>query len=148
MAAQDRTRREFANRVQFGGESGLLDAHHATAATDASDDARARDGALGTGVMGHERLVAAVARAGLLDERGLRALKEVLLRLANVETMALVRGARGARASGSAGAWAARIRDREVLHTAAVVERILSLAHASALHARSAPSEREAGNPS
>ena len=128
--------------------SGLLDAHHATAAREATD--AARDGALGTGVMGHERLVAAVARAGLLDEQGLRALREVLLRLANVETMALVRGARGTSRSGSGSrsAWAARIRDREVLHTAAVVEGILSLAHARALHARNAPSEREAGNPS
>ena len=93
-------------------------------------------GGIGQGA-GHERLLDAVARAGLLDERALRALREVLLRLANVETMALARGARGD--TGGGGLGLGRIRDREVLHTAAVVEGILRFAHLRA---------REAGMPS
>jgi hypothetical protein len=134
--------------------SGLLEqAHVAGAASGASPGRTAVGTAEASEVMGHERLLDAVGRAGLLDARGLRALKEVLLRLSKVETMALTRGGAGTH-SAAGGAWAARIRDREVLHTAAVVEGILSLAHVRArsggvpIVAPPAPAPRDADIPS
>jgi hypothetical protein len=70
----------------------------------------------------HDVLLQKVRSAGLLDEEGLRVLKQLLLRMANVETIVLSR-------RGSA---LERIRDREVLATAAMVRNLLQAAHARA----------------
>jgi hypothetical protein len=75
---------------------------------------------------GHEELLRKVGEARLLDEDGMRALKQLLLRMANVETILLSR--RGSALD--------KIRDREVIATAKAVQRILAEAHRAAAHAK------------
>ncbi len=66
-------------------------------------------------------LVAGAGKAELLDKEGLRALRELLLRLSNVETLMLSRRTDPLR----------RIRDREVVVTANNAKELLSKAHAA-----------------
>jgi hypothetical protein len=75
-------------------------------------------------------------RAGrLLDEERLRALRRLLLRMADVETMVISRRAAGG----------GRVRDREVVQAARLIESILAAAHAAAAAAASAAAAGEKG---
>jgi hypothetical protein len=65
-------------------------------------------------------LLAKVAEARLLDAEGLRVLRELLLRMAKVETMVLSRRQEGQK----------RVRDREVLEAAETMRRLLATAAA------------------
>jgi hypothetical protein len=76
---------------------------------------------------GTDALVAKLAAGRLLPDEDVRAMRELLLRLSNVETAALSRqNAAGSRAA------VGKIRDREVLAVAKTVERLLATARAAA----------------
>jgi hypothetical protein len=69
----------------------------------------------------HDILLQKVAAHGFLDAEGLRQLKQLLLRMANVETIVLARR----------GSPVERVRDREVLAAAKTVKNLLRAAEAA-----------------
>ena len=71
---------------------------------------------------GHDGLQALVKTRGLLDSEGRSSLRQLLLRMSEIETMMLSERTYALR----------RIRDREVLVTAETVRRLLMLAHQNA----------------
>lgn len=83
----------------------------------------------------HDVLLKKVAVRGLLDAEGLRVLRRLLLRMANVEMIVLARR----------GTALERIRDREVIQTATTVKNILQTAHT---RARENDARENAGSPS
>lgn len=103
---------------------------------------------------GHEALLVQLSSKNLVDTEDLRALKRILLRLANIETMVLSQGhgggspgvpaalrggkAAGALAGAAGGAAAAQqpIKDREVVQTAAAIKKILRSARGRAVMKR------------
>ncbi len=88
---------------------------------------------------GHEAILVQLSSRALLDTEGLRALKAILLRLSQVETMVLSQqpapqgGKAAAAAFAAIGATAQPIKDREVLQMAVSIKKILRSARGRAV---------------
>ena len=78
-------------------------------------------------VPGHQELLAQVAARRLLDTEGVRALRRLLLRMSNVETMVVFQ---------RSGGMVQSVRDNEVVSIARTVKQLLDAAEAGAGAAR------------